>query len=358
MWPLLALGICLAAPGELVVALGGDVQIGRYLSGKLVVHTDQAPFAQIAGLLRDADVTIINLENPVTDHEPEDVVRRPDPPAFTIRLRAPTSAATTLANAGIDIATLPNNHSLDCGPQGLRDSQTALSAAGIVAPGFAPGATLADALAPSTWTPAADSPAAALDARVHVIAATTFCNLAVPPDLGLALLQNDDDKAALLARVRQTRAAHPKDVLIVSLHWGIEWSKRPKPRHTELGHALIDAGANIVMGHHPHVLQPVEVYRGGVVFYSLGNLLFDLKKPIGLSSAVAHVALAPAAQAALGWSVASVTLFPITRDLAKPGPTPASTKAAQSLFSRLRKDTRALFRQQLDSHGDRAVLRF
>lgn len=65
------------------------------------------------------------------------------------------------------------------------------------------------------------------------------------------------------------------DVLIVSLHWGAEYQKEPNAQQKKLAHEIIDAGAKIIIGHHPHVTQPVESYRSGLIFYSLGNFVFD-----------------------------------------------------------------------------------
>ncbi|KAF5064283.1 Capsule biosynthesis protein CapA [anaerobic digester metagenome] len=65
------------------------------------------------------------------------------------------------------------------------------------------------------------------------------------------------------------------DLVIVHSHWGIEYDSSPNPRQKEIGRALVNAGADIVVGHHSHTLQPVEIYKGKVIFYSLGNFVFD-----------------------------------------------------------------------------------
>jgi poly-gamma-glutamate synthesis protein (capsule biosynthesis protein) len=68
------------------------------------------------------------------------------------------------------------------------------------------------------------------------------------------------------------------DVVIVSLHWGDEYRQKPNSRQIKIAHQLIDAGADLILGHHPHVLQPIEEYKDGVVVYSLGNFVFDQRK--------------------------------------------------------------------------------
>ena len=70
-------------------------------------------------------------------------------------------------------------------------------------------------------------------------------------------------------------AARNADIVIVSLHWGVEYRRYPSEEQKELARKLIDAGADLILGHHPHVVQPVEEYHGGVIAYSLGNFLFD-----------------------------------------------------------------------------------
>ena len=84
------------------------------------------------------------------------------------------------------------------------------------------------------------------------------------------------DEAGVLAAVKAARAQC--DLLVVSIHWGIEYATAPRPEDVEMAHKMLDAGASVIVGHHPHVLQPVETYktadgRNTVIFYSLGNFL-------------------------------------------------------------------------------------
>ena len=81
--------------------------------------------------------------------------------------------------------------------------------------------------------------------------------------------------------------------VIASFHWGDEYSLVPAERQVALARAAVDAGASVVLGHHPHVLQPVEVYRNGVIFYSLGNLVFDQRRAHTTDSLIALLSLTP-----------------------------------------------------------------
>lgn len=84
----------------------------------------------------------------------------------------------------------------------------------------------------------------------------------VPPDI-----------SAMIERVK--KASGTGKVVVVNMHWGVEYDTEPSVREKELAHNLIDAGADVIIGHHPHVVQPVEVYKNGLIFYSLGNFISD-----------------------------------------------------------------------------------
>jgi poly-gamma-glutamate synthesis protein (capsule biosynthesis protein) len=88
-------------------------------------------------------------------------------------------------------------------------------------------------------------------------------------------------------------AKQSPEVLVASFHWGVEYSHTTTVRQTEQAHAAIDAGADIVVGHHPHVLQGIETYRGGLVLYSLGNFVFDQVGEDQNETMVARVTVAP-----------------------------------------------------------------
>jgi poly-gamma-glutamate synthesis protein (capsule biosynthesis protein) len=98
------------------------------------------------------------------------------------------------------------------------------------------------------------------------------------------------DEQLILEDVR--RAKRNADHVVVSFHWGDEYVQIPSDRQIRLAQLVAEAGASVVLGHHPHVLQPIEVYRGAVIFYSLGNFIFDQRKPLTVDSMIALVTLA------------------------------------------------------------------
>jgi len=173
----------------------------------------------------------------------------------TFDLRGPAAAAEALDAAGLRLVTLGNNHALDAGIPGLADTQRALSAAGIT--GVVPG--------PVPWVTAV---------RGTRLAVVSYDGSEIPLD-----------EEALLERTRTARQT--ADIVVVSIHWGVELDAAPEPSQRNLAERLAAAGADLIIGHHPHVLQPIEWIWGAgrgrptLVAYSLGNALFDQGAPPG-----------------------------------------------------------------------------
>jgi poly-gamma-glutamate synthesis protein (capsule biosynthesis protein) len=252
------------------ITLVGDIMLGGSADEFMQRHGHDYAFAGVAGELARADVLFGNLEGPLTDGgEPA--------PDKKYRFRTPPSkVAPALARAGFDVVSLANNHTLDYGATGLFDTETALFDAGIRAVGAgrdleaARRATIVERdghrvgfLAysntfPESFWAAPDRPGTAFGHRAHVEA----------------------DVRALRPRV---------DTVVVSFHWGREATTDLRPYQPMLARAAIDAGADIVAGHHPHVLQGVERHGDGIIFYSLGNFTFGSYSENARVSAIAHV---------------------------------------------------------------------
>jgi len=236
--------VCL--PGEPVpptftLAFGGDVMLGRGVSSALSGDWSAA-FAPSAQLLAEADLAFANLESLLTN-SPQ-LANGHD-------LRATPTAVAALRSAGFDAVSLANNHALDAGQAGLAETVATLESTGIT--GVASHAT------------------GRLVSRVPP-----------HPALRYQLFAFDDSTLPLDAEAaaRQvTRAALQADLVIISIHWGGEYQAAPSPRQRMLAEAFAHAGADLVIGHGPHVLQPVERTGKTLVAYSLGNLLFDQLYP-------------------------------------------------------------------------------
>ena len=211
------------------------------------------PFTKVEPSLSSADVAIVNLEMAITE--------RGEPYDKEFVFRAPGSAALTLAGAGVDVVSLANNHILDFGSVGLEDTISVLDEVGILRPGA--GANNAEAYAPRVLV---------LDNEIRVAFVSASAIIPGGFSAGAERPGIADAKWAIprvLAAVRA--AASGNDVVVVSIHWGVERATCPSQDQRGLAQQLIEAGANLILGHHPHVLQPIETFDRTVIAYSLGN---------------------------------------------------------------------------------------
>jgi poly-gamma-glutamate synthesis protein (capsule biosynthesis protein) len=248
----------------------GDVLMHEAVKRSAEVHGRGGPdggyawlYSQIADLLSAPDVTFANLETPVA----------PGAPGGTREyvFNAPPEAVAALAHAGVDAVSVANNHAFDQGRAGFEETLRRLERAGLAAVGVG-----ADGRASGPVRLSAGGLSIAfLGYAAFFNQDGNACPRPAPgaaPCLQAALLDRD----RIVEDVRA--AAADADAVVVSLHWGAEYESQPRADDVELAHRLVDAGALVVLGHHPHVLQPVELYRGadgrvGVVAYSLGNFV-------------------------------------------------------------------------------------
>jgi poly-gamma-glutamate synthesis protein (capsule biosynthesis protein) len=222
------------------------------VSDELLRGTD--PFRAVRAELVGADLTFGNLECVLSERRapPYEGHERPG-----VLLRGPCAAGETLRAAGFDVVSLANNHAYDLGGLGAAESRGCVLGAGVAVVGGGQGR--AEARAPWVTT--------VRGTRVGVLAFTFDTNRYAHGTFRVSRL--DDDAAGAV------RALRPQvDVLLVSVHWGTEFVHQPNPYQRAFARTLVNAGADAILGHHPHVLQGVELVRGRPVFYSLGNFLF------------------------------------------------------------------------------------
>jgi len=246
----------------LTLIAGGDVMLGRSLGDGIRAHGPVWPFEGVAEALRGADIAFVNLESPLTEGG--------EPANKDFVFRGPTAGARGLAEAGVDIVSLANNHVLDYGPQGLADTLAALQGAGVAFTGA--GEDISDARSPRL-----------MERNGIRLAFLAYVNTPADSVSGFDVsgTQATEERAgvawltpeAVAADVAAARAA--ADVVVVSVHAGDEYQEAPNGLQAAAAHAAIDAGAALVLGSHPHVLQGIETYKGGLIVYSLGNLVFD-----------------------------------------------------------------------------------
>ncbi|MDY7226463.1 CapA family protein [Hyalangium rubrum] len=226
-------------------------------------------FEPIAGELRAVDVAVVNLETPVTDNK-KAVTRQ-------FLFNAPSAMVRALAAAGVKLVSTANNHARDQNLPGMVETLRHLDAAGIQHVGT--GVSLSPA-----WEPVVMD---VKGMRLGFLSFTRWMNgFTNPEDLEgphVAYVpykvEDQEREVSVEQLVEQVRlAAGQCDVLFVMVHWGAEYAEQPHPEDQQLARALIDAGAGAVIGHHPHVLQPLEQYttpegRKALIAYSLGNLV-------------------------------------------------------------------------------------
>lgn len=233
---------------------GGDIMLSRYVGKLARQKQDPAwPLHEVANLFGSADIAFANLESPFSDRGA----------SFDkgMVFRAEPEMIAALESAGIDVVSTANNHVRDCGGYGIEFTLDLLAKHGILAAGTAGTAKLAHQ--------------GVILARKRV----GFGFLGYTFDQSNGNHKDVDERVAMMD-IDQMRAdvsslLKRTDAVIVSMHAGNEYQGNPNALQQRFARAAIDAGASIVVGHHPHVVQPVERYRNGLIFYSLGNLVFD-----------------------------------------------------------------------------------
>lgn len=244
---------------EIVVVAGGDVDFGRARGRRLLREPGRDDFASLRDLLAPADLRFLNLECPISDQDGET-----ESPASSLVFTAPPGTEHALARARVDVVSLANNHAWDYGEPALLETLDRLDRAGIRRAGA--GRTREEALAPSVIE--------VRGRRVAFLAVTAIWNQDLSPHPGREFIA-DAEPASLARAIRAARAA--ADWVIVSFHGGDEYVDRPREGVRRLLESAIDAGADAVLGHHPHVVQRVALHRGRPILFSLGNLLMRMK---------------------------------------------------------------------------------
>lgn len=249
----------------LTLAAVGDVVLAR--------EDPAGAFARVAPLLRDADLRVANCEVPLSNrgmpqHAKHEV------------LHSSSQMIAGLVAAGFDVVSLANNHTMDYGPEALRDTIEGLERHGIACCG----AGADDAAA---WRPAVLERRGLRVAFLSCASEAYLGYAAHPEKPGIAVIRRDplygpqavnpDDLDRLVGAIRAARTA--ADVVVVCCHWGLSQSRALTVSQRAIARAALRAGAALVLGHHPHVLQGIQVAGRRAVCFSLGNFVFDLPPP-------------------------------------------------------------------------------
>jgi len=296
------------------IAFVGDLMFARDVTTRMQQEGVQYPFERVRPLWADADLVVGNLEGTYTS--------RGTALAKEYTFRTPSALAAALTAGGFHAVSLANNHTFDFGTVGLEDTLATLRTKGV----------------------------ALFGAGLDETAAVSPLLVRTPSGLRVAFLGFDDigevqfasqtepgvaraDVSRIESAVR--RAAADADFVVVVMHWGLEYRSEPTARQRLLAQAAVDAGACVVVGAHPHVLQPWERFGRAVVLFSLGNFVFDLKPgdvdwlgPGPFQTTVAVLTLS------LDTSPA-VAFRPVMIDPAENRPRPATAAEAASILAQL-----------------------
>lgn len=260
--------------GRLLIHGTGDVNLDPSYIPNLAANGYDYAWSGLGGLFRDDDLTVVNLECPASDlgsSLDKRFVFRCDP-----------AALDEMRRAGVEVANQGNNHAYDQGPVALVDSLGRLRGAGVLPVGA--GRDERRSLRPARlerggWRIAVLGFGMVLDPEYSV---------AGPDSPGVA---GGHDPDLMIRTIR--RVARHADLVVVTIHWGVELDTEPRPEQISLGRAFVDAGADVIFGHHAHRLQPVDRYRGRPIFWGLGNFVWPNFSAEGSTTAVARVVVRP-----------------------------------------------------------------
>ena len=262
----------MAEPGSITLVAAGDLLLGGSAAPTVLKQGFDYPFIQITAILQSADIAMANLEAPLTRQtEPVEDKR------FTFKVDP--QAAAAIQRSGIKVLTLANNHIGDFGPEGVTDTIAALRQHGLRYTGA--GENLNQARRPTAIATARGS--VGFLAYSNTFPKSFYAKSDRPGTApGYADFVSKD-----VQKLREF-----VDYVVVSFHWGAELMTEPKDYQQRLARLAIDSGAQVVIGHHPHVLQGVEFYNDGVIYYSLGNFAFGSYSRNAITGGMARVTLA------------------------------------------------------------------
>jgi len=262
------------AKRSLTLVFAGDIMLNQ-------LPVKSKPLAAVAPLFKSGDLAFANLEIPLTDQK----AGTPYKTAKELKartqfiLKADPAFIKDIKDAGIDLVSLGNNHAMDYRAAGLKQEMGLLTKADILYTGAGPTSSEAREMVSKK--------------DVGLVSALAFMGTGAinkltpakddkPGIHGLFFNGVIDDKAKAYLHDWIAGQREKQQIVVVALHWGIERTTVPTAYQVKLAHACIDAGADIVWGHHPHVLQGAELYKGKPIMYSMGNLISKSNAKAGI----------------------------------------------------------------------------
>lgn len=260
--------------GTVVIHGTGDVAVDPVYIPTLAREGYDHAWSGLDGLFLADDLTVINLEC-----VPSDIGSAVDK---TFTFRCPTEALPSIAANGIEVANMGNNHSQDFGPEALIDGRANLFANGIAAVGA--GKDAFEAAEPALF-----------EIKGWKVAVIGFGGVAPNPGWYATVdspgMRSGDDIPSMVRAV--AAASEIADIVVVSIHWGFELETQPNAGDIERARAMLDAGADIIFGHHQHRMNPLEVIDGRPVFWGLGNFVWPHNSTASATTGIARAVINP-----------------------------------------------------------------
>ncbi len=261
------------------ILLAGDMMLGRGIAELSEKNGVYYPFQKIGRLLRGVDIVFANLEGPVVENPPEFWGNK-------LQFAFPPQVLQGITWSKINLVSLANNHVMDRGAEGLQETRDWLDKYQIRYIG-------------NPLYSCQDRPNPCFSTEHSVFLAF---NRALP------FVHGEEE---IVKEIRVAKIDNPGKFIIVSIHWGEEYQLKSSPAQRELARRMIAAGADIIVGHHPHVVQEIELIQGKPVFYSLGNFIFDQQNiPETQEGLIVGLTVEP--------DKATCYLFPIQHHLGQP----------------------------------------
>ena len=289
-------------PASFTLVAVGDIMLDRWVGEKIKRDGASRILEEVRDELRSGDLAFANLESPLSTvgpHAPKACVFRADPAAVEV-----------LMDGGFNIVSVANNHTLDAGVAGLMQTLDHLELAGIA------------------WAGAARERERSWKPTLFEVSGLTVGFVACT-DLSFQHGSWCKVDAEMTEFAEHLRAAKSRcDLLVVSIHWGNEYQNVPTGRQKDVARAAIDAGADLIIGHHPHVLQGVGEYRGAPILYSTGNFVFDQREGERMESAIFHLRYTEGE----GWNI---RIVPVWIPISRTGPIYPEAARASKIINRV-----------------------
>jgi len=254
----------------LTAAMVGDIMMGRHLESVTARHGSEYLFRYLKDFLRETDYVTGNFEHPVTNSSEYDEADK------NIHLSTDHEAVETLNDVGFTVLTLANNHTMDYLEEGYHDTVDAFEKGNLSYVGIGDNLEQLQSVHYETINDLTVATLGFTDIAPGPVSQMSPGVIPLDPELFMPLIAEAREQA---------------DLVFVHAHWGQEYDSGVTTRQRELAKAMSDAGADVIIGHHPHVLSSFDVYNDTVIFYSLGNFIFDQGWSRNKDSAIVHYTL-------------------------------------------------------------------